>query len=147
MSCLCAHLHDGLQFVLCCRAHAVKSLTKVCSVIRAIHDNGPITPLPHFGRCASSNIPKITEYLYICCTTEAASGYLSVTAWYSDFSDVSSCVQDIRNTAAGTSAFLVYTEAHRLLSGFAQHCTHPRSGGSLHRQHLGQTGVARKHTT
>jgi hypothetical protein len=61
--------------------------------------------------------------LCICCTTEAASGYLRVfvMAWHSDFNDASFYVQYFRNPRPGTSGILICSQVHQLFGCFAQH--------------------------
>jgi hypothetical protein len=62
--------------------------------------------------------------LYTCSNTEAASGYLFMTAWDSDFSDASFCLQYFRNVCTGMSTILVYTQVpHVMLSHASLHAT------------------------
>jgi hypothetical protein len=61
----------------------------------------------------------LLSMLYTCYTTEAASGYLFMMAWHSDFSSASYCVQYFWNSCTGTSVILVYAQVHRLFWIFA----------------------------
>jgi hypothetical protein len=121
----------------------MKTFTKVCSVLlRALHNRVPLRTFPHFNWCASGQDPNVTEYfIYLLhsriffCVFVRDGMALRFQRFY---------VQYFRNSSTGTSTILIYTQVRWLFCCFAQHCSHPRPGGKLHRYHLRQTGVGRE---
>jgi hypothetical protein len=148
LSCLCTYLKVGLQFSQCYRVQSKKAASHPELISSALFTTEVQSrAFPHLAGAPVTRFSMSLSNLFTCCTTEAASGYIFVMTWHSYLSDASSCVYYFRNLGTGTSAILAHTQVHCMFWCFAQHCTHSRPSGNLHRHYLRQTGVVSKHTT
>jgi hypothetical protein len=96
----CTHLQDALQFIQCYRVHAIQSAKKrflsrllqkfalFSTALFTIKVHSELSPTLAGVQPARFSMSESTSYT--CCNREAASGYLFVMAWDSDFSDASS---------------------------------------------------------